>query len=161
MTSPIETPARHLAKQGPGKIADIQAIVDRARELLEQEDWNTIKSGTPAEVEGFPWESTKVDPNAVKRPLMAAVEEQATGEGLTAYFYSAPCRDENDMRKQLSHHIGRHLANAARISSFTDPLPSAAFFLSPNMAKALQGLDDRDEGPGAVSFFARYYANYS
>lgn len=160
MTSFEDTAARNLASQGLEKIEAFQSVVDRARRILDEEGLDALRLTPRKVVEPYEWEKTDVHPDADRVALMAAVEDEATGQGLTAYFFVAPCRDDDELRRHLARKIGRHLANAARVTPFSKTLPSARFFLSAKLTKELEGIADGNEGPGALSFLAQYHMNY-
>lgn len=160
MTNFEDTAARHLACQGLEKIEAFQCVVDHARRILEDEGLDALRSRPPKVVEPYSWEKTEVDLNADRVALMAAVEDQSTGQGLTAYFFAALCRDEDEMRRRLAPHIGHHLANAARIAPFARPLPSASFFLSAKLADKFANHSDGKSQLGTLSFFGKYHMNY-
>lgn len=160
MTSFKDTAARHLASQGLDKIEAVQSVVDRARRILDEEGLDALTPSPTTLVERYAWEKTEVDPSADRVAHMAAVEDQATGQGLTVYFFAAPCRDEDEMRRRLVPHIGYHLANAARVAPFSRPLPSMSFFLSSKLADKFAYHDDGKSQLGALSFFGKYHINY-
>ena len=160
MTSFEDTAARHLASEGLEKIEAIQSVVDRARRILAEEGLDALRHGRNKVAEPYAWEKTDVDPSADRVALMAAVEDEATGEGLTAYFFAALCRNEDEMRRRLAPHIGHHLANAARIAPFSRPLPSASFFLSSRLAEEFADHNDGKSQIGTLSFFGKCHINF-
>lgn len=160
MTSFEDTAARHLASQGLEKIEAFQSVVDRARQILKEEGLDALDPSPPTLVGRYAWEKTEVDPSADRIAHMATFEDQSTGQGLTAYFFATPCRDEDEMRRLLAPHIGHHLANAARIAPFSRPLSSASFFLSLKLADKFADHNDGKSQLGTLSFFGKYHINY-
>ena len=151
--------ARRLASGGLEKIDEVQNIVHRARELRAENQVDAPPPAPRAAAKPFDWEATQPGEEVQRKLFIAAVEEEATGIGLTAYFYATRCKDENAVRRKMASLVGRHLANAARVSRFSESPTSADFFMSPKMVRELTELRCGGEAPGAVSFFAEFHIN--
>tara|TARA_Y100000296_G_scaffold66979_1_gene79370 strand:+ start:679 stop:1164 length:486 start_codon:yes stop_codon:yes gene_type:complete len=151
--------ARRLASGGLEKIEEVQKIVHRARQLRAENQVDALPSVPGAAAKPFDWEASQPGEEVQRKLFIAAVEEEATGLGLTAYFYAAPCKDEDAVRRKMASLVGRHLADAARVSRFTESPTSADFFMSPMMVRELTEFTCGSEAPGVVSFFAEFHIN--
>lgn len=151
--------ARRLASRGLEKIEEVPKIVHRARQLRAENRVDALPSVPGAAAKPFEWEAAQPGEEVQRKLFIAAVEEEATGLGLTAYFYATRCKDENAVRRKMASRVGRHLANAARVSRFSESPTSADFFMSPKMVRELTELRCGSEAPGAVSFFAEFHIN--
>lgn len=159
---PLDAAARYLAEKGQAWVAHHQAIVDRAREMLASGE----VVSTPDGIEfhrppPYWWELTERDLSAPERVWLGTVDDFATGEGLRVYFVARFARSEEEFRRGLALELGRQLANRAEVREGVGPHPASTIFLSPAMRKSLDAFDRGEERPGALSFIARYHANYS
>lgn len=158
---PSEAAARHLAEKGEGAIAEVAAIAERARELLASGLVNPAADGHDPHRPPYSWELTERDVHAPKRIWLGYVDDYATGEGLSVYFFAALARGEDEFRRSISLELGRELADKAEVRLGVGGFPFASMFLSPSFASSLEGFDRGEDRPAAMSFIAKYRANYS
>ncbi len=159
---PSDGAARYFAEQGAEKIEQVQAIVDRAREMLASgEVAPPIDGEDPHWPPPYPWESTEPPADLPRRVWLAAVMDFATGEGMTHHFAATLASDEDEVRRSLSREIGPHLAHGAKIGAGIGEFPSGSMFLSPNLRAKLESFDRGEDRPAAMSYLACYRANYS
>ncbi len=84
---PSDGAARYFAEQGIEKNEQVQAIVDRAREMLASGEVVPPADGEdPHRPPPYPWESTQPPADLPRRVWLAAVLDFATGEGMTHHF---------------------------------------------------------------------------
>lgn len=160
MSDLIERSARILAAQGPEAIANIEAIANRAKAMLAAGEVEPSPVGPPPPPEPFWWQVEQVDAAAPREIWMAAVEDSATGEGITGYFLAGLFRSEAEVRRQLAGEVGVWLADIARVGSPAEPLPSAKFFATERLISSLQAMSKEQCGPGLAAFFVRFQVNF-
>lgn len=156
-----EDPARALAAKGAELIEQMQAIVDRARAMIVAGD--VVPEGdlpgttTPA----YSWEVDHDPPlDAPATVWLGTVEDFATGEGYSVYFYAALVKSEQAFRRAMARELGRELAHRATAqAAAVGPPPLAAMFMSPSLQSQLERFHTGPR-PAVFSFVARHYANY-
>ncbi len=159
---PSDGAARYFAEQGVGKIEQVQAIVNRAREMLASGEVAPPADGEdPHRPPPYPWELTERLLDEPNRVWLASVDDYATGEGLSVYFAAGFAADEDEFRRSISREVGRELAHLAKVRLGVGELASASMFLSPDLRATLEAFDHGGERPGAMSFIAKYHVNYS
>jgi len=157
---PSEAVARYLAEKGEGAVENMQAAVNRAREMLASSEVTAPADGVDPHRPPHPWETTEPRLDSPKRIWLGYVDDYATGEGLSAYFAASFARSEDEFRRSMSIEIGRELADRAEVGEGVDAIPIASMFLSPSFRSRLEAID-RGNGPAMISYLARYRANYS
>ncbi len=116
--TPSEAAARHLALKGRAAIEQIQATVDRARELLAG---GLAPPANDIEPPPHQWELVDDRPSeALPRIWLAVVDDFATGEGLSVYFVAGLARGENAFRRSIALELGRELADRAVVREGAD-----------------------------------------
>jgi hypothetical protein len=160
--APSEAIARHLAGKGEAAVEQWQAVVDRAREMLASGEVRPPVDGIdPHRPPPYPWETTERRLDTPRRVWLGYVNDYATGEGSSVYFGAGFARDEDEFRRRLSLELGRELANLAKVGEGADSLPFASVYLSPSFRSRLDAFDRGEDRPAAMSFLARFRANYS
>lgn len=155
----LEQAARDLAARGDATVARVEAIVERARELLEA---GGIQP-TPNQEEPYAWEADELFPlGTPMRIYLATVEDFATGEGLTVSFFAGRAPSANAFRRLVAREVGVHLANHAVIAEGSDAkIPFGTMFLSDALGAKLKQIELGEDQPGAFTFFARWHVNYA
>ena len=132
--TPSDFAARHLARRGASAIEKMQLTLDLARTLLSSGAIEPYGEGEdPFVVPPFAWEVSEPRPGAIKRIFLGSVIETATGQGITYIFIAGLARDEDEFRRQLSQHIGRFLANGAKIGRGPGGPRFSPTFVSPRL----------------------------
>ena len=157
---PSEAVARHLVQLGEEAIRQMMATVERAQELLASGTVPPFPEGTEP-LPPYPWETSEPQLEEAKRVWFAAVNDFATGEGLTVYFAAALAHDEDEFRRCISSELGRELANKADVRVGVHGSSLASRFIPPTFVSTLEALDRGEERPATISFLVRYRANYS
>ena len=158
---PSEAAARHFAEKGIAGIEQVQAIVDRAREMLATGEVAPPPDGEdPHWPQPYRWEVTGVRSDMPRRVWTNSVEDFATGEGLTVHFAAALAQSEAEFKQRLSLELGG-LARQAEIGIGLEGIPQAALFVSPHLRAMLERFDSGGVRPATMTLFARYDANYS
>ncbi len=140
-----EDPARALASQGSERIEQIQAIIDRARAKIESDE---VVPEVDLQATVRPAYSWEVDhdppPDAPATVWLGTVEDFATGEGYSVYFYATLATSEQAFRRVMARELGRELAHRATVQAAADgPPPLAAMFMSPGLQTQLERFDTR------------------
>ena len=162
MPLPSEAAARHLAEKGVAGIEQVQAIVERAHEMLATGEVAPPPfDEDPLRPPPYPWEVNTARTGEPRRVWMGIVEDFGTGEGLTVHFAAALAHGDAEFRRRLSLEIGRQRAHRAEVGVGVEGLPQAAFFLSPRFRAMLQRFESGQDRPATMSLFGRYHANYS
>lgn len=159
---PPEAIARLLASRGKAGVEHMQAIVDLAREMVIEPDLATdgpLLSSVPR----YEWEADEgPPPDRPSSVWMASMDDYATGEGLSVYFFAAFAHSENEFRRLIAREVGASLADRARVREGVDrSVPFASMFLSENFKSTLRAFERGEDRPATMSFVARYHANYS
>ncbi len=161
-SAPSELVARHLAEKGEAVIEQMQATVDRAREMLAAGEVSPPPDGIdPHRPPPYKWEITERLLDEPNRVWLASVDDYGTGEGLSVYFAAGFAHDEDEFRRRISLELGRELAHKAKVRLGVGDLPFASMFLSPAPRTTLEGFDQGEDRLGAMSYLACYRANYS
>jgi hypothetical protein len=155
----LDQAACDLAARGEDTVARVAAVVERARRLLEAGDIQP----TSDEREQYAWEADELFPlGTPMRVFLAAVEDFATGEGLTISFFAGRARSANAFRRSIASEVGVHLANHAVIAERSNAeVPFGTMFLSDALRAKLEQIERGEDQPGTFTFFARWHANYS
>lgn len=162
----IERLARFVAIKGRADAERLLAIASRAIEFLSDPRLEKSMADEAAASQNarFPWElsNEQFPPGTPVSIFLASVDDYTTGEGLTCYFAAGYGRSETEFRKRLAVEWGAGLADRARLAcGAREEVPFASLFVSPALRAALRQLEQREDGPGSFSFFARHHANYS
>ncbi len=143
-------------------IEQVRAIAERAEEMLATGEVAPPPFGDdPHRSPPYPWELTERRTDAPKRVWLATVDDFATGECLSVFFAASLARDEDEFRRHISFELGRQLAHRAEVRVGLSALPFSGLFLSAALRKTLGEFDRGERPPAAMSFFARYHANYA
>lgn len=86
---PFEAAAPQLVEKGIGGIEQVQPIVDRAHEMLATGEVAPPFGEDPHRPSPYPWEVADARADMPKRVWVGAVEDFATGDGLTVHFAAA------------------------------------------------------------------------
>ncbi len=158
----IEWLARVVALQGKAEAVRLQAIAERAQEMLADPAFATSTAGVTRQPTPHLWEAEEVFPPGARRATyLASAEDYATGEGLTIYFAAGFGRSEGEFRRKLAGEWGVPLADRARIGhGLNAAVPFAAMFMTPSLRAAIDAFEHACE-PAAFSYFARHHANFS
>ena len=160
--TPSDFAARHLARRGSSAIEKMQLTLDLARTLLESGDIEPYGEGEdPLVVPPFAWEISEPRPGAIKRIFLGSVIETATGQGITYIFIAGLARDEDEFRRQLSQHIGRFLANGAKIGRGPGGPRFSPTFVSPRLKEVLEMYDQGMNAPASFFYLSRWHENRS
>lgn len=159
---PSEFLASHIAKRGASAIEDMQATVDRAREIAAASGYQEYESGEdPFAKAPYRWEVSSNDVNQTRRVYLGTVTLTATGQGQTVYFAASLARDADEFRRKLADHLDRHLANAAQVACGVTDLPFSEIFISPSLHLTLQRYDAGRDAPPAFFYAAHWAENRS
>ena len=159
----LEIGSRYLARKGLAAVTDLQAQVDRARELLTTGEVEPDLKDAPPVAPPFEWELTTPPLGAPKRIWLASVENFATGMGHSAHGFACLAYDEDEVRRLMALSLGRFLANGATIGEGREAKVPIAQALVPEMVpRNLEEIaGSGGEGPAVITFLASYHANYS
>jgi len=159
----FEIGSRYLARKGLAAITDLQAQVDRARELLASGEVEPDLEGAPPVAPPYEWELTTAPLGAPKRIWLASVENFATGMGHSAHGFACLAHDKDEVRRLMALSLGRFLANGATIGEGREAKVPIAQALIPEMVpRNLEEIaGSSGEGPAVITFLASYHANYS
>lgn len=159
---PPEAIARFLASKGMAGVEQMQAIVNLAREMVIQPD-GTSDAPPVSAVTSYEWEADDgPPPDAPRSVWMASMDDYATGEGLSIYFVVAFARTESEFRRHIALELGAGLADRARVRKGVEgSVPFGSMFLTGSLRSSLGAFDRGEDRPAAMSFVARYRANYS
>ncbi|MBX7483587.1 hypothetical protein [Qipengyuania qiaonensis] len=106
-------------------------------------------------------ELADIDPTCQREIWVAAVENGATGEGVTGNFLVGIFYDEAEVRRALAAHLDRCLANAARVSTRSDPPASLEFWTPTSLVDTFERMLGEKEGPGRAVFRTQFHQAYS
>lgn len=158
----LERGSRYLAQKGEDAINDLQAHVDRARELLASGEVVPDLVDLPPVAPPYDWEFSEPRLELPPRIWLASVEDYATGEGMTVHFAAVRARDADEVRRRLAHQVSRGLADIARVEAGIEAtVPFASLFLPPALRTKLEAIEQGEDRPAAISYFASYHANYA
>ena len=162
MATPSEALATHFAQKGEGAVAELQATVERAREMLASGEVQPYGEGeNPFEVPPFDWEVSEPKSDAPRRIYLGSVSDLATGQGHTVHFAAGLARDVDEFRRQLAAHIGHTLANGATVNAGLGDFPFSKTFISPSLRQTLEQFDQGRDAPGGFFYLSRWHENRS
>ncbi len=159
---PPEAIARLLATKGTAGVEQMQSIVNLAREMVIEPGGASDRSPVSA-VARYEWEADDgPPPEGPSSVWMASMEDYATGEGISIYFVVAFAHTENEFRRHIARELGAGLADRARVRKGAEgSVPFGSMFLADSFRSSLRAFDRGEDRPAAMSFVARYRANYS
>jgi hypothetical protein len=159
---PPEAIARFLATKGAAGVEQMQAIVDRARAMVIEADWAFADPPISA-VARFEWEADDdPPPEGPASVWIGSMEDYSTGEGLSVYFVAAFAHSENGFRRYIARELGTGLADRACVRKGVEgSVPCGSMFLTDCFRSSLRAFDRGEGRPAAMSFVARFRANYS
>lgn len=161
-TRPSEVLAAHFARKGEESVAELQATVERAREMLASGEVHPYGQGeSPFEVPPYDWEVSEPKSDAPRRIYLGSVSELANGQGHTVHFAAGLARDEDEFRRQLAAHIGHVLANGAKVNRGLEEIPFSKTFLSPSVRQTLEKFEQGKDAPAGFLYLSRWYENRS
>ena len=159
---PSEALATHFARKGEESVAELQATVERAREMLASGEVQPYAEEENAfEVPPFDWEVSEPMTDAPRRIYLGSVSDLATGQGHTVHFAAGLARDEGEFRRQLAAHIGHVLANGAKVNRGLAEVPFSKTFISLSLRQSLEKLDQGRDAPAGYFYLSRLYENRS
>jgi len=159
---PSQALATHFAHKGAEAVAELQATVERAREMLESGEVQPYGEGeNPFEVSPYEWEISKPKSDALRRIYLGTVSDLSTGGGHTVNFAAGLARDEDDFRRKLAAHLGHTWANGAKVNRGLGELPFSKTFISPSLRKTLKKCDQGANAPAGFFYLSRGHENRS
>ena len=162
MAKPSEVLAAHFAHKGEESVAELQATVERAREMLASGEVQAYGEGeNPFEVPPYDWEVSEPKSDAPRRVYLGSVSDLATGQGHTVHFAAGLARDEDEFRRQLAAHIGHVLANGAKVNRGLEEVPFSKTFISPSVRQSLEKFDKGKDAPARFFYLGRWHENRS
>lgn len=157
----LERQARHVAKLGMTSVENLEAVIARARELLEAgEIVPPPNEENPYLPQPYAWQLTEPQLDLPRRVWLATVEDFATGQGHSVYLAAGFAHDEDEFRRSLALELGPHLAHGAQAGAGVDGVPFKDMFLPAKLEAMLTGFDNGKERPAVMAYLARYYADY-
>ena len=161
-SEPSEFLANHIARRGTSAIEDMQATVDRAREIAAASDFQVYQTGEdPLARTPFEWEISSSELDKRRRVYLGTVTNLATGQGQTVYFAASLARDADEFRRKLAGHLDRYLANAAKVKSGVGDFPFSKKFIPPSLHLTLQRYDAGKDAPPGFFYLAQWAENRS
>lgn len=162
MGEPPEAIARSLAMKGAAAVEQMQSIVDLARRMLVRNEVIASESQLGL-VQPYDWEvDDDPPPDGRAGVWLASVSDYATGEGMSVYVLAGFAVSENAFRRRIAAEVGRELADCALVRpGASGSVPYATMLISPSFRSTLEAFDRGEQRPVAMSFVARYRANYS
>ena len=92
----LERQARHVAKLGMTSVENLEAVIARARELLEAgQIVPPPNDENPYLPQPYAWQLTEPQLDLPRRVWLATVEDFATGQGHSVYFAAGFAHDED------------------------------------------------------------------
>lgn len=162
MAKPSEVLASHFARKGENAVAELQATVERACEMLASGEVQPYSEGeNPFDVPPYDWEASEPQSDAPRRIYLGTVSDLATGQGHTIHFAAGLARDEDEFRRQLAAHIGHALANGAKVKLGIGDFQFSKTFVSPYLRRTLEKFDEARNAPAAFLFISRWHENRS
>ena len=159
---PSEALAAHFAHKGEESVAELQATVERAREMLASGEVQPYGEGeNPFEVPPYDWEVSEPKSDAPRRIYLGSVSDLATGQGHTVHFAAGLSSDEDEFRRQLAGHIGHVLANGAKVNRGLEEALFSKTFISPSLRQTLEKFDQGRDAPAGYFYLSRLYENRS
>lgn len=157
-----EALAAHFARKGEESVEELQATVERAREMLASGEVQPYAEGeNPFEVPPFDWEVSEPKSDARRRIYLGSVSDIATGQGHTVHFAAGLARHEDEFRRQLAAHIGHVLANGAKVNRGLEEVSFSKTFISPSLRQTLEKFDQGKDDPAGFFYLSRWYENRS
>ena len=159
---PSETLATHFAHKGEDAVAELQATVERAREMLASGEVQPyVEEKNPFEQPPYDWEASEPKSDATRRIYLGSVSDLATGQGHTVQFAAGLARDEDEFRRQLAAHTGHVLANGAKVNRGLEEVPFSKTFISPSLRQSLEKFDQGSDAPAGFFYLSRWHENRS
>ncbi|MDP4574419.1 hypothetical protein Q9K02_04610 [Qipengyuania sp. G39] len=159
---PSEVLAAHFARKGEESVAELQATVERAREMLASGEVQPYAEGeNPFEVPPFDWEVSEPKTDAPRRIYLGSVSDLATGQGHTVHFAAGLARDEDEFRRQLAAHMGHALANGAKVNRGLEEVSFSKTFISPSLRQTLEKFDEGGDALAGFFYLSRWHENRS
>jgi DNA-binding GntR family transcriptional regulator len=159
---PSETLATHFAHKGEDAVAELQATVERAREMLASGEVQPYGEGENAfEVPLYDWEVSEPKSDAPRRIYLGSVSDLATGQGHSVHFAAGLARDGDEFRRQLAAHIGHVLSNGAKVNRGLDDVSFSKTFISPSLRQSLEKFDQGSDAPAGFFYLSRWHENRS
>lgn len=159
----LELDSRFLARRGEAKLDELQALVDRARELLTSGEVEPDLAYLEPLAPPHEWELS-TPPSGTRNTIwLASVEDFATGSGHSAHVLACLARDEDEVRRLMSASFGRILANGATIGAglYSD-VPHVRAMLPHWMYMELDRVTSgASTMPAILRFQASYHANWT
>lgn len=158
----LELDARFLARRGTAKLDELQALVDRARELLASGEIEPDLADLPPLASPFAWELS-TSPSGQRGIWLGSVEDFATGAGHRVHAFACMAWDEDHARRLMAASVGRILANGATLGEGIDAeIPFVRFLLPIGVYEQLEeAASDGSNGPALMAFLASYHVNYT
>ncbi len=157
---PSQALATHFAHKGAEAVAELQATVERAREMLESGEVQPYGEGeNPFEISPYDWEFSEPKRDAPRRIFLGSVSDLATGQGHTVHFAAGLARDEDEFRRQLAAHIGHTLANGAKVNRGLGEVPFSKTFISSSLRQVLEKFDRGRDAPAGFFYLSRWHEN--
>lgn len=161
-TRPSEALAAHFARKGEESVAELQATVERAREMLAIGEVQPYAEGeNPFEVPPYDWAVSEPKSGAPRRIYLGSVSDLAIGQGHKVHFAAGLARDEDEFRRQLAAHIGHVLANGAKVNRGLGEVPFSNTFISPSVRQNLEKFDEAKDAPAGFFYLGRWHENRS
>lgn len=158
----LELQSRHLAKQGAESVDHLEAVITRARVLLETgEVVPQPDEQSPFVLKPYRWELSEPRRGEPKRLWLGTIEKLATGQGHTVYFLAGLAYDEDEFRRSISRELGPHLANSAKIGEDVDRVPFGRMLLPKKLEAVISRCERGEAPPAMMTYLARYHSNYS
>lgn len=161
-SKPSEFLANRIALRGNSAIEDMQATLDRAREIAAASNFQEFQSGEdPLARSPFAWEVSSSAIDHPRRVYLGITTHMETGQGHTVYFAASLARDADEFRRKLAGHLDRYLANAAQVACGVGNFPFSKVFISPSLHLRLQRYDAAKDAPPAFFYAAHWAENRS
>ena len=162
MATPLDALATHFARNGEEALAELQATVESAREMLASGKVQPYGEGeNPFNMPPYGWEVSEPKSDAPRRIYVGSVSDLATGQGHTVHFAAGLARDEDEFRRQLAAHIGPVLASGVKVSRGLEEVPFSKTFISPSLRQALEKFDEGRDAPPGFFYLSRWHENRS
>lgn len=159
---PSEALATHFARKGEDAVAELQASIERAREMLATGEVQPYGEGENLlELPPFDWEVSEPQSGAPRRIYLGSVSDPATGQGHTVHFAAGLAGDEDDFRRQLAAHIGHVLANGAKVKQGLGDISFSKTFISRSLRQSLKKFDQGRDAPAGFFYLSRWHENRS
>jgi hypothetical protein len=145
-------------------IRTLERRIDTARRIIASPDQlRLLAEGRMRDRDGmYGWEYEDDRHTSFPRRLWGGLTtDTATGEGTTQSCFVTWAGSNAEFRRQLSVRVGRHLADAARVSDGRGLALECRHLVSPSTIALIGAIADGEEASPGFAYFAQLHRNTS